>query len=294
MFKYLAIISILTPVIFAQNTNTTTPQSPLIPSGISDKCTTFLWALNSDSSLTACTSSLIAATTGYGPGSSTEHTQASVQGTLSSFCSASSTASCPESLIRGKLTEFYPACSVELVDQPNDAVLRIYEVLYSITPLKTAVCAKDDSGKYCVMGSQGGSGATKRSTLERRQEDAITPNIQAYHDSNLPFLFLTAELEASVLCTACTRNILSAYFEFESNIPFVPGIQNSDLLSGQAPLYTAVQTKCGENFLSGAVGAAGSLGSDLTGAAIGRAGNDLQGPMAALMGILSLAAASML
>jgi len=291
MFKYLVILSILTPAIFAQE-NTTEPQSPLIPSGISETCTTFLWALNSDSSLTACTSSLISLTSAYGPGETTTHSQASVQGTLSSFCSSSASAACPESLIRGKLTEFYPACSVELVDQPNEGVLRIYDVLYSINPLKTAVCAKDDSGSFCALKSQGTT-PVRRSTLERRA-DAITPNIQAYHDSNLPFLFLTAELENSLLCTTCTRNILSSYFQFESNIPYVPGIQNSDLLSGQAPLYTAVQAKCGENFLSGAVGAAGSLGNSLTGAAIGRAGNDLQGPMAAFMGILSLATASML
>jgi hypothetical protein len=181
---------------------------------------------------------------------------------------------------------------VELVDQPNEGVLRIYDVLYSINPLKTAVCAKDDSGNYCALKSHGTTPA-RRSTLERRA-DAITPNIQAYHDSNLPFLFLTADLDNSALCTTCTRNILSAYFQFESNTPYAPGIENSALLSGQATLYTAVQTKCGENFLSGAVGAAGSLGNSLTGAAIGRAGNDLQGPMAALMGILSLAAASML
>jgi len=280
MFKYLAIISILAPVILAQNTTT---ESPLIPSGISDKCKTFLTALNTDSSLTACTSSLISLTSAYGPGSTTTHSQASVQGSLSSFCSASATAACPESLIRGKLTEFYPACSVELVEQPNDGVLSIYDVLYAITPLKTAVCAKDDSGKYCALRSQGSANV-------KRQADAITPNIQAYHDSNLLFLFLKAELENNVLCTACTRNILSSYIQFESNIPYVPGIANSDLLSGQAPLYTAVQSKCGENFLSGSVAAAGSLGNSLTGSAIGRAGNDLEARMAALMGILSLAA----
>jgi len=278
MFKYLTIISILAPVILAQDST-----SPLIPSGISDKCKTFLTALNTDSSLTACTSSLISLTSAYGPGSTTTHSQASVQGSLSSFCSASATAACPESLIRGKLTEFYPACSVELVEQPNDGVLSIYDVLYAITPLKTAVCAKDDSGKYCALRSQGSANV-------KRQADAITPNIQAYHDSNLLFLFLKAELENNVLCTACTRNILSSYIQFESNIPYVPGIANSDLLSGQAPLYTAVQSKCGENFLSGSVAAAGSLGNSLTGSAIGRAGNDLEARMAALMGILSLAA----
>jgi len=291
MFKYLAILLIVTPAIFAQST--TEPTSPLIPAGISESCKTFLWALNSDSSLTACTSSLVSLTSAYGPGQTTAHSQESVTGSLTSFCSASASQACPESLIRGKLTEFYPACSVELVDQPNDDVLRIYDVLYAITPLKAAVCAKDDSGKFCALTSQGSSVA-RRSTLERRA-DAVVPNLQAYHDANVLFLFLTGDLENSVLCTACTRNILTAYFQFESNLPYVSGIQNSDLLSGQTPLYTAVQSKCGENFLSGAVGAAAGLGNNgLTGAAVGRAGNDLQGPMAALMGILSLAAVSML
>jgi len=294
MFKYLAIISVLTQAILAQN-NATNTTSPLIPSGISDKCKAFLTALNSDSSLTGCTSAIISATSAYGAGVTTNHSQSEVQGTLNTICSSSAASACPESLIRGKLTEFYPACSSELVGQPNDAVLSIYDVLYSITPLKSAICTKDDSGKYCVLGSQCRPNVAARSTPERRQTtDAIRPNIQAYRDSNLPFLFLTGDLENDSLCTSCTRNILSSYFEFESNTPYAPGIQNSDLLGGQAPLYSAVQTKCGENFLSGAVGAAGSLGNSLTGAAIGRAGNDLQAPMAALMGVLSLAVASML
>jgi hypothetical protein len=80
-----------------------------------------------------------------------------------------------------------------------------------------------------------------------------------YHDNNLPFLFITSNLDATKLCTTCTRNILTAYINFESNVPFGPGLSNSQILNTQPDLYAAIQTKCPSGFLSGAVQAAGGL-----------------------------------
>jgi len=288
MIKALLIFTVLTASVYAQDSSNNT--TPLIPTGISETCKAFLEALNAYQSLTACTNSLIELTKAYGPGETTPSQSAAVS-TLNSFCSESATSSCPESLIGGKLIEFYPACANELTTSPVAGVLTIYEVLYAIQPMKNAVCAKDDDGSFCATKAKGS--VTRRSTVERRA-DAVTPNIAAYHASNLPFIFLTPELDNAALCTPCTRKILSAWFNFESRVPYVPGIPNSPLLSSQTPLHTGVTTKCGEGFLNAAVGAAGSLGNSLTGSAVRTSGNDLQGPIAALMSILSLAAASML
>jgi len=52
---------------------------------------------------------------------------------------------------------------------------------------------------------------------------------------------------------------MTAYINFESDIPFAYPLNDSVLLSGQLSLYNAVQSKCSANFLSGAVTAAGGL-----------------------------------
>jgi len=52
---------------------------------------------------------------------------------------------------------------------------------------------------------------------------------------------------------------MTAYINFESDIPFAYPLNDSVLLGGQLSLYNAVQSKCSANFLSGAVTAAGGL-----------------------------------
>jgi len=81
----------------------------------------------------------------------------------------------------------------------------------------------------------------------------------AISQSNSMFLFFTPGLSEAQLCVPCLRQIMSAYINFESDIPFPYGLNNSVLLSGQLPLYNACQSKCPANFLSGAVTAAGGL-----------------------------------
>ena len=98
--------------------------------------------------------------------------------------------------------------------------------------------------------------------LKRRAEvPAIVPNMTTFHDTNLPFLFFKPDLDATKLCTTCARNVLTAYINFESNCPYAPGLGNSQLLDTQAALYNAVKDKCPDNFLTGALQAAGGLSS---------------------------------
>jgi len=226
---------------------------------------------------------------------------------------------CPESLIRGKIADFYSACSAELTSNAHPDVIRTYDVLYTMTPLRIAICSKDDNGSYCVTQTKapatsglnaaislngGSSGLTPAAlqkyiavpavnptTLTRRADEAaLSPNVTTYRAANLPFLFRQASLPAETLCTACTRNVLTAYINFESNVPYAPGLNKSTLLSGQSALYLGVQTTCGKNFLSGAVQAAGGLsGGTFSSGAVQNVGGS-QGYISAIIGVLALIA----
>lgn len=312
MLKSVAIVSLLTSVAFAQSSSSAnSTANPLIPSSISQTCSDYLKSLNSDSTLSTCLSSLTTATSAFAPGS-TSPSSASVTSALTSLCSDSVSNACPESLIRSKIAAFYTACTPELTTGKVPDVVRLYDVIYTLLPLKTAMCSKDDSGSWCVMAAAtstredddeingesptlaqllallytDNSGALKR----RADVTAILPNMTTYHDTNLPFLFITPSLDATKLCTTCTRNVLTAYINFESNVPHGPGLSNSQILNTQPDLYAAIQTKCPSGFLSGAVQAAGGLsGGIFSSAAISTVGAEYQSILAMAMGVATLA-----
>jgi len=184
---------------------------------------------------------------------------------------------CPESLIRTQITSFYAACSTELTTDAVQAVRTIYDVLFALIPLQTSICSKDDSGNWCAHGPA----TTTRDFDEdasfsisdvlallyikidngalTRRDAAIVPDMNAITATNSQFLFFTPNLSAAQLCVTCLRQVLTAYINFESNIPFSYGINNSVLLGAQSALYNAVQSECPANFLNGAVKAAGGL-----------------------------------
>ncbi|KDR78269.1 hypothetical protein GALMADRAFT_138383 [Galerina marginata CBS 339.88] len=317
MLKSFAIVSVITSVVLAQNSTAsastaTSTANPLIPSGISQTCSAFLTALNTDSSLTSCLSTLSSATSAFAPGSASVPSSASVTAALNNLCTDSVTSTCSESLIRSKITAFYTACAAELTTNRVDGVIGIYDVLYTLSPMRTSICSKDDSGSWCVMAattttreevSDAVSGEstlglaqllallyTDSSALKRRDTSAIVPNMTTYHDSNLPFIFLKPSLDATALCTACSRNVLTAYINFESNVPYAPGLVKSELLDTQSDLYSAIQSKCPSGFLSGAVQAAGGLsGGILSSSAISIASSGYQSILALAMGVATLA-----
>jgi len=200
----------------------------------------------------------------------------------------------------------------------------MYDVLYITMPLRNAVCSKDDSGKYCVTqskpapatssASDGGpdkalaGGGTYMSpqaaqanlvnsgpaaNARRADAPALIPNTTTFRNSNLLFLFFRSDLASADLCVTCARNTLTAYINFESSVPYAPGLSASVLLSNQNTLYTAIQNTCGKSFLSGAVQAAGGLaGGKLTGGASQVAGGEVQGLLTVVTVLVSLAVSS--
>lgn len=322
--KSLVVISAVAAAALAQSS--TSSSNGFIPSDIISGCSSFLQSLDSDASLSSCTSSLLAATSQFGPGASTTPSSSSISSTLDSICSTSDS-TCSQQTISGKLSDFYAACSAELTSSPNSDVIRNYDVFYAMTPFKQAACTKADSGKYCAMqestssssaSAPGVSDSTTNievgdddvSTLRQwlwtqysiskratTQTAAIIPNTTTYRDSNLLFLFLTPQTPSSQLCTTCTRNVLMSYINFETNVPYAPGLSNSPFMGGQPALYNAVLNTCGKDFFSGAVQAAGGISSGILGnsnAAPRSIGQGSASVTGVLMGAVALMVAAIL
>jgi hypothetical protein len=251
----------------------------LIPAGISDGCAQFLNDLNNNGAISACVSALLSATSQFAPGGNAG--KASSASITDALAGIESTNLCPESLFQGKLAEFYSQCPTELTSG-NTNVIEIYDVLYVVIPLKEAICSKDDSDNYCLLqqtNSNSPSGlsnaisdqnpsdmqtvlnnlANNPSVQRRASTAAITPNATTFRDCNLPFLFLQPSLPATQLCVTCTRQIFNSYYNFETAVPYAPGLPQSPLLGGQMALYSAIQNKCGPNFLQSNVEAAGDI-----------------------------------
>jgi len=220
---------------------------------------------------------------------------------LSGLCSDSVSAACPENYIRTKITDFFANCNDELTKKNGD-VIKLYDTIYSIIPLRTSVCSKDDSGTYCVLAPASGSTAETPNTdliqflvskgagaLSRRAPTTVSPNVTTFHDNNIVFLFYNPDLDATSLCTSCVRQVLTAYVTFESDIGYGPGLANSVLLDKQSALYEAVKNKCPAGFLSGAVQAAGGLsGGTLSGAGLTTAAPPHTTMTALLLGLSGL------
>ncbi|TBU39481.1 hypothetical protein BD309DRAFT_969647 [Dichomitus squalens] len=279
--KTIAAVTIFASVALAQ-------QASLIPSGISSSCETFFNTFDKDTTLTSCTSSLITATGAFAPttnATATAPSASDAKTALTAVCAASS--SCEESTIRSKLADFYQACTPELTTNQNNEVIRTYDVLYALTPLKNAICSKDDSGNFCVstIASTTSQSASvldniakaisvpvSSSSANARRDVAqvvasVAPNATTIANNNVLFLLLQPSLAKDSLCQTCTRNVITSYISFESSTPYAPGLASSVLLSGQSALYQAVQSTCGSSFLSGAVAAAAGLSGGIVGGA---------------------------
>jgi len=313
MFKSLAFISVLTSAVLAQSTAnvTSSTTNSLIPSDISAPCATFLNELNSDPTLASCITTLKNVTSAFAPGATTP-SQSDATSTLTNLCADPITGACPVTDTRQWLAKFYAACPTELTTNPNSDVTRIYEVLYALSPLRTSVCSKDDFGNFC------GAGPTQKArevnedsdnpsigfakimallymkhdngALARRNEAPVfVPNLTTFGLLDIAFLFLNSDLNATQLCVTCTRDVLTAYINFESDTPDAIGVNSSLILGSQSALFTAVQSKCPANFLSGAVAAAGGLsGTGGTSSAIPTYGAEYQHIIALMMGAVTL------
>ncbi|KAA1474132.1 hypothetical protein DENSPDRAFT_840681 [Dentipellis sp. KUC8613] len=294
--KSIAVVSALATVALAQSSGS----NPLIPSGISSGCSSFLTQLNSDTSLASCTQPLVQASSEFAPGSNTTNPSSStIQSALNNICGTS--AACPDSTIRGQLANFYSACQAELTSSANADVIRQYDVLYALQPLQQSVCAKDDSGRYCVISMSTSSSSSKRSlaqdaVLERRDgssQYAFVPNVTTYRNKNILFLGLQPDSPSSLLCSSCSRSIMTAYMQFESSVPYAPGLPNSPLLGGQNDTYSAIQSQCGADFLSaGTQNAAPAAAGGLSGGVLNGAPRALDNTVVMASSILGAVAAA--
>lgn len=321
-------------VVFAQSTTSSasasssasTPQSSNIPASAQPRCRAFLDTLDRDITINKCLNDLIGATDAFDPtGAST--TASTVNGTaiqqaLSTICSPSFT-SCPPAAIRTSLTNFYSECSSDLLGASGDGsdgnpgVIQIYDVLYLILPLKTAICTKVD-GTYCLNNSTSSAtsssasssssapapsaSSAKRSTglvaadLFKRAENTnvllgrqasnstqeqLQPSADSYRNSGLPYLFL--QPDSSDICSMCTYNIIKGYITFETVTPYAIGIAHSPMLKGQLALWEKIKT-CPDNF-------AANLLSDATGTAAATSGASRMAFGSAVVSVVSVGVA---
>lgn len=331
--------------------------------------------LNSNDAIAACTAPLLTTVNSFHASSASasattfSSSSSQIQSALNDLCSAPA---CDHGLVRALLGQFNGNCSAEL-QSSNQVVLGSYDALYVLSPLRDAVCSRDDSGGYCVddiasrsmpttstgtnatsvvasvAASNSAAAASSASAvpsaavvgdatnstvpalksnfailaatsdagadysipvpappslyvqitkvarrLLRRQwasgsggvapasatstgvpaaaaspvgiSDAgvhafdvpsILPDAQTWSASNLPFLFLSPNMSSSVLCSSCTKTILSSYVAWESRMPYALGLANSPLLSGQGNLWTGLGQVCGSGFLQAVTQQAG-------------------------------------
>ncbi|KAF8744834.1 hypothetical protein RHS02_02417, partial [Rhizoctonia solani] len=234
--------------------------NPFIPASISTTCSDFLTRLNSDATISKCLGSLTTVLSDFtsGPGSAS-----AVPKALDAFCTSNS---CVDSKIRPKLTEFKDACSDELIGaNPNDLVIKQYDIWYSLIPFKSSICVKGSS-EYCLLNIYAGTGSSGTqstvarrsdlsyaaghlaSTVGKRAQSVIVPNTSTYRNSNLMYLFISPNTPADKLCTPCTQEILSVYSAFGTAVPHALGAAQSPLLGGQAELWPALGEKCPAGF----------------------------------------------
>lgn len=251
--------------------------------------------LNADTEISKCTTALSGALSAFGPGASSASASA-VASALTNLCSDSIETSCPPTLLAGAITDFYSACSAELTSSPNQGVVQTYDLIYTLSPFRKAVCSKGDDGNWCVASAapiDGTTASTIQSALYTQTGDNIVPNTATFTTYNLPFLLIGGD--SANLCQTCTRNVLNAYIQHESSLPYAPGLGQSTLLSKQSALFAAVQEKCGASFMDNEVKAAGGLGTSNSilgnkSGAIPASHVELQSLVAAFAGFATLAA----
>lgn len=152
------------------------------------------------------------------------------------------------------------------------------------------------SSAQASASASGSGGSPSNASLASMGEDSqagvqsfsvpsILPNAATWSTTSLPFLFLSPNMSSSLLCSSCTKSILSAYVAWESRMPYALGLANSPLLSGQGDLWTATGEKCGGGFLESVAKQAGE--ANLTGGAAPPAGAVAH---AAVVGAVVLAA----
>lgn len=247
-------------------TTMTSSGNPFLLSGISDSCIAFMQKMNSDQALSSCLAPMLNGLSTFTTSGSGDASM--VSRTLTNICSSNA---CSASMMRPKLTEFNNACSSDM--QQSVLIKNTYDMMYSLIPLKAALCTKDSKTQaYCVTNTGSGSSGSKRSlsnvlyardhlvnTYVKRgsSQTVFVPNADTFRNTNLMFMFYSPDMTADQLCTDCAQQIMSKWVAFESSTPHALGVGASPMLSGQTALYKAMNDKC-PALMPAIVSAAGS------------------------------------
>lgn len=293
LFKFAAVVSIASFASFASLAAAQNASAPanvstsLIPQNVSSSCSSFLTTLNADITLTNCSAGLRQAsaelatllpnTTTVSP-TALNATLSALNSSLSSVCASQS---CPDTLVKKYLTQFYSNCTNELMTGNSD-ILGAYDTLYTLNPLKMAICTKDTTDNmYCLASHAAAlfNGASNTSSkLTQSQDNALaqtnhllglansTINSTSTDNYTIPdypsnstssvasigiaFLGLSPSEPASSLCSNCTKQIMSIYETWENQVAYAPGINQSTLLSGQSLLLGGIKSTCGDSYIS--------------------------------------------
>jgi len=291
--KTVAILSALVSVVVAQT-------SSLIPtSGVSDTCKAYLIQMNDETALKSCTSALKAATSAFS--SSSGGGSAAVSSSLNNLCAASLDTACSASTMSPVVGKMDAACQAERAS--NGQVKKIYDSVYGMAAFRKALCAKDDSGRYCLtqvpksngLVAGGMSPSDVQKYIGSTTGGVSTVNETTIANQNVAFQFISKDADASALCTTCTRNIFTAWSDWESQVPYAPGVSNAMLFKGQSDIYSAIKSKCPANFLSSSgVVAAGAAGQGIGSKMINGAERTAAGAAAALIGGAFISVVSMM
>jgi len=200
-------------------------------------CATYLTSLDGNKDVQSSVASLNSALSAFTADKYASATSWQVSAALTSLCSGDFS----ESTIKKQLATFATECNDELTgDSPNADVRATYDSLYVLAPAVKAVCTKNDSNDYCAASIAPGSSSQ------------VTAGSVAsmYQGTSLPYLFIDPTASKDVVCTSCTKNILSAYTSFEMSTPYALGLSKSAILGGQQAIWQGVLDTCGGSFFA--------------------------------------------
>lgn len=277
--------------VFAQDGNPL--DKSMIPSDVSDQCRDLLLSIDEDEMFGECTARLIKAATMYANATQqgdVGKARQALRSTLDDTCS--SNGGCERSLIRNYIATFWDKCSDEL-EGGNEAVKEIYDYVYMFVPFRDAVCSRDDD-QYCVLGLVPQNlRAIKQLQASRANAMSLAAGASAVNQTSdvlvdQAFLFLSPASNETIMCSKCSKEVLSAYVSFEMATPYALGIERSEVLGKQSHIVSHAQDLCGESFVSDIGKMTGS--SEYTEAAL-RAGTDALRPSLLLIVAAGLASA---
>ncbi|KIK66236.1 hypothetical protein GYMLUDRAFT_69966 [Collybiopsis luxurians FD-317 M1] len=204
--------------------------SSLIPTGISLVCSNALNALNSNTKIQSTQMSFPYAESISFPSPELVHI---LLGPRHSVFDPDLRRS-HDPMIRSALSNISSSCSHEL--KSNRDVIALYDATYMLSPFKSALCSKSDSGSYCILLSSANSSSSSSSSstgaAQQAQQHLATPsgtvNATTFTSPNVGFLFLSWSTSA-IQCTTCTRSIMTTWINYMSNFPYAPGVSNSGL-----------------------------------------------------------------